>query len=159
MRVSIEDAAHHNPRDNYPQDLIHFTLREGARYYNDADYAYGYKADSTSRTDTRPGPYRPSNQELNRQTWRDVKGLFSPKRLRPPAEVAELAGKIHATNVIDDRGALGGNFLPVSFLAPNELAIIKRPDIDARVAEEAVLDVLKEHFGVADIVIEFFPIR
>ena len=158
MRIMIEDAVQHR-NDGYPPDLLRITLRDGASFYDNKDYTYGFWADGKSRTHTQPGPWKPTRKELDDQTWRDIKDLFFPKRLRPPKELAELARKIHATDMINDDGARGGAFLPVTFLNPRELAVIKDPDLSANIVLEAILNVLCEHFGIArdDLRIELFP--
>lgn len=148
LKILIEDSTH-SRLHGYPPNLIRFIVCGDNRYYDKPEYVYGFRADGTHDTAHRPSVWGPTIEEINQQSFAAFGDLLFPWRLKPPVKLKQLAAQIHATGVIDPNGAMKGSFLPVSFVATNELAIAKLSSVSDEKAEEAILQVLAEYFGIS----------
>lgn len=151
MQVSISTADNNvdSSFGTFPPNLLRFRMDASSPFYTNDDYIYEFKTDGEHRTSPRPLGFRPSMQELDRQTFLAFKALFRPKIERPPADIKELAERIAQTNLIDPEGDLDGIVWPIRFTSKWELHVIKLPTMSVKELEEAVLNCILAHFGVS----------
>jgi hypothetical protein len=157
VRITIEDATH-STVGSYPSKLITFRVDADRPYYDNVDYIYSFRPGGERRTSPRPLGFRPTENELARESRLQLKGMFFRKIERPPAELTMFVENIFATGMVDPTGDLNGVIWPVEFVSKQELHIIKLPSFTHDEVENAVLSLLGDYFGIskAKMSVDFF---